>query len=143
MNKSQLTSALMAAFSTVKEVIGTLKLAPDYSAQAVALAETLEHLRIVDKEIPIALLREADLAQAEYRKDHGLPAPDLNPLPSDLDGPVRMEPRPAKMNFKMERHLAEHVWDFCQRHNCKPGQYFRLLAEKDMRLAASGTAKVQ
>lgn len=65
-----------------------------------------------------------------------------NNIPPDLS-PVRLE-RPCTISaFKIERHLAEHVWDFCRKNGCKPGQYFRLLVEKDLRLAASDTTKAQ
>lgn len=76
--KNNIDMALSAAFQSVKEVQGALQLDPNYKAQAGVLAEVLEHLRTVDREFLIALLREADIARAEYRKDHGLPIPDLN-----------------------------------------------------------------
>lgn len=76
-NSNNLSMALDSAFKSVKEVIGVLQLDPDYDVQTNTLAEVLEFLRVVDREIGIALLREADIARAEYRKDHGLPAPDL------------------------------------------------------------------
>ena len=131
MNTNNLTPALIGAFNAAKEAIGRLQerdsvLDPEdcnaHTEEIQILGEVLEHLRTVDR---------------------GFPAPALNALPSDLDGPVRLEPRPTRMNFKMERHLSEYVWNFCRRSGCKPGQYFRLLTEKDMRLAANGTAKVQ
>lgn len=112
---NDVTTALTAAFNLTKKVIGTLQLDEDQSTQVNNLAEVLEHLRTVERALEVA--------------------PDNSALiPADIDGPVRMD-RPAQMTFKMEQRLAKHVWDFCRENGCKPGQFFRLLTEKDMRLA--------
>lgn len=59
---------------------------------------------------------------------------ETNPLPVDLDTPVKLE-RPCKISsFKVERHIAQHIWDFCRANNCKHGQFLRLLVEKDLQL---------